>query len=731
MSKESLKQSFRYLFEPKSVAFIGASNTPGKWGFSILLNILEGGYKGRIYPINLKREKVLGLTCYKRIEEIEEVPDLAVIVVPAALLLDVMRSCVEKGIRAAVVITSGFAETGTEGRLHQDKLLAMAREGGLRFIGPNSMGIFTAFPDRLNSIMASVVPEPGPVAIVAQSGNLGVSLMTRLLRRGIGISRCISIGNQADLTTADYINALGDDEKTSIISAYIEGAHDGRRLLDAIERTSKKKPIVILKSARSEAGRRAAMSHTAALTGSYDVFKAAVKEAGALLTDSMDELINIVGGFHSHPLPKGNRVGVLTLGGGWGVLGTDACEHYGLKLPELPSDVFEKLNNELPYFWSKGNPIDLVASMNPDSMPEILEHLMRSDAFDSVIYLGAGYLSYRGLSYRKSVSNGLYDLKEIGDRFIATERAISDKLLEMRKKYNKPILPVTDLIVRDDESPSNIVRQLEHSGLFIHNAPWQAAHALEAMNERRLFLKRKKMVPSEPLQLDSTDEKKIRELIKTAGSRPAPQMSEHESKQVLSAIGAPITREFEVDSIEEAVRAAEEIGYPVVLKLSTPEILHKSETGGVIPGVTDSDKVRSIAGNLLKRGKLLVQEMLSDPPVELLIGLKQDSMFGPVLVFGKGGIETEVWRDSATLTAPVNSDQADRLIASTKVDRLIGPFRGRKALDRNLLIRLLVRISQLPSLFPEILELDINPLFLYENGATVVDAAIILSASKD
>ncbi len=722
----NLRTVFDKLFEPRSVAFIGATDTPGKWGFTILMHIFQGGYSGELHLINPKRDKVFDLPCKKSLDEIEGIPDIAVIVVPAKYVRATVDDCLAKGIRALVVITSGFAETGEEGRKLQDDLVAATRAVGAHFVGPNSMGIFTGYPDRLCSMMASVVPTPGPVGVIVQSGNLGTSLMTRLMRRNIGISRAFSTGNQADITITDYLEALTDDPKTDIIVIYLEGIDDGRRFLATAEAAARKKPVLLLKGGRGKLGAKAAQSHTAALSGSHDVFTAAMREVGVVCSDSMDEMINIIGALHSHPLPKGNRTGVLTLGGGWGVLATDACERYGVGMPELPKDVYEELDAMLPDYWSKGNPVDTVATLDIAMLGKALTLLMESDGFDSVIYLGAGYLAYGGSRYKQKGPGYKPEYEALGDYVINLERNLTERIIELSTRCKKPFLPVADLVARDMSTDNNIVKMLEAQGIFVHNAPWQAAHALSALLERKAFLERiDAPAPAVPLP-DDTRLSEAQAAVQAGLTRAHGQLTEHEGKAVLAAMGIACPPEAEVDDIDQAVQAAEQIGYPVALKLSNPEILHKTEAGGVVLDLRDAAAVREQAARLLKQGRVLVQKMADRAPVELLAGLQTDSTFGPIVVFGKGGIETEVWRDVAYLPAPITPAQAERLIEATRIKKLIAPFRGRPALDRAALVDLLVRLSHIPTHFPEIREFDINPLSLYESGVLALDAAAIV-----
>ena len=719
---------FNRLFCPKSVVFVGASDTPAKWGFTILMHILQGGYDGRLYLVNPKRREVLGRPCYPSLAELPETPDLAVLVVPAAQLLSAMEGCVARGVKAAVVITSGFAEVGAEGRRLQERLIATAQSGGLSFVGPNSMGLYSGSPSRLVSIMASVIPEPGPAAILSQSGNLGVSLMTRLSRRGVGISRAVSVGNEASLGIADYLLLLKNDPETRVIAVYAEGAGTGRDFLDAIRETSRQKPVVMIKGGRSELGNRAVKSHTAALSGSYDVFAASVREAGAILVDSMDEAVNVVGALCSQPLPKGRRLAIATFGGGWGVLATDACARYELSLPDLPPEVEQAISARLPDFWSHANPVDLVATNKPEILPEILESLLASPAYDGVLFLGLGYIMHVGLQYTKPLPDPQPAVSPaaVGEYLIEVEWQLAETLAKLPKKYNKPLLCVADLVVREDELAKNAVKRLESLGLYVYNSPNEAAQVFATLATRHESQSAPPVVAPPVVTPQADALVAARAAIEAGLARPSGQLSEHESKRVLAALGLPVTPEIEVYDTAGVLLAAQMIGYPLVLKLSSAEVLHKTEAGGVILDIRDEATLLAGAQALLSRGPLLVQKMAPKSRVELLIGLSHDPCFGPVLTFGRGGTETEIWRDTAVLPAPLSRTQARALIARTRVAKLIGAFRAQAPLDEEALLDFIVGVGQLPAFFPEIKELDINPLFLYESGALAVDAAIVL-----
>ena len=351
---------FNRFFAPRSLAFMGASGDTNKWGYRILANIVHGGFPGKIYPVNPKGGEALGLQFYRRLEEVPEVPDLVVIVVPPVAMIDTIKGCISKGIKAGVVVTAGFAEVNESGAAMQDEIVTLAREGGMRLIGPNCFGILSPSA-KLYAQMPPIFPPEGRIAVVSQSGNVGLTIARRAMALDFGCSRMISIGNEADLHAEDFMEYLADDDKTAVILAYIEGFKDGRRFFQVSRDTSFKKPIVMIKVGETEAGASAARSHTAALSGSAEVFGGISRQAGIIRANNLLELMNLGYGFLCHPIPKGRRVAIATLGGGWGVLAADACARLGLDVVKLPKEVINELDSFLPAWWSRNNPVDLVA----------------------------------------------------------------------------------------------------------------------------------------------------------------------------------------------------------------------------------------------------------------------------------------------------------------------------------------------------------------------------------
>jgi len=376
-----------FFFKPRSVAVVGASTNIFKWGSFLLVHMIHGKFAGNLYPVNPKESEILGLKVYKSVKDIPGPVDLALIIVPVKAVPGAIEDCIAKGVPAAVVITSGFSETGAQGRELEDKLMQRAREGGMRIIGPNTMGILSA-AGNLSATGAPVFPHSGSVSMISQSGNLGTQMMAFAEDQGLGIQKFIGTGNEGDLDTCDLLDYLAQDPDTSVILLYMEGIDDGRRFLESARNASMRKPVIVLKAGRTDVGRKAAASHTGALGGSKDIFEAAFRQTGVIQAGSPSELIDLACSFANLPLPQGNNIGVITLGGGWGVVTADECAEKGLLLPDLPDDLIRQMDERLPSYWSRGNPIDLVGVVDLEFFTTGLRGLANSESFDAIITLG-------------------------------------------------------------------------------------------------------------------------------------------------------------------------------------------------------------------------------------------------------------------------------------------------------------------------------------------------------
>lgn len=472
---------FQALFAPRSVAFIGASTNVFKWGFNILHHILRGGYTGQLYAINPQGGSWYGRKVYTDLSEIDDTLDLAVIVVKDSLVKDAIQKCVERRIPVAIVITAGFSETGADGARLEREIVALANAGGMRLVGPNTMGIFSASPNPLQILMSSMSIPKGQVSIITQSGNLGSSLAYRFVRRSIGLSRLISSGNEADLKTEDFLTLLENDPETRVICLYIEGLRDGRRFFEIAQRITHTKPIVLLKGGRTAIGAQAAASHTGAMASDDTVFTSMCRQTGIITVDTMDDMVDVTGLLLTQPLPKGKRIGIVTMGGGWGVIATDACVAQGLNVPPLEKDIIAKLDAILPAYWSRGNPIDLVAPGTVSVITDTVKILMESAAFDAVLLMGLGYMTLRARRLKSTKAIPAAEIESSADILIREEEKLFSLLLDLLARKTIPIVPVIDIMAFDAPADINITKALDQKGIMAYSSPERAILALAKM----------------------------------------------------------------------------------------------------------------------------------------------------------------------------------------------------------------------------------------------------------
>ncbi|MBI4767645.1 MAG: CoA-binding protein [Deltaproteobacteria bacterium] len=465
------------LFKARSVAFIGASNDPAKWGFLMIKHIIDGGFRGTIYPVNPRESEILGLKVFSTIANLPETPDLAVIIVPPPAVPAVTTECVSKGIKAGIIITAGFAELGGEGNRLQKEITEIARSGSMIFVGPNCNGVMSPWNSQYIQFPSFFVP-PGPVAVIAQSGNVMDSLARQVLIHGFGCSACIATGNEAVLHCEDYLEYLAEDPQTRVILSYIEGFKDGERFLAVAREVSKKKPIVMLKAGKTQAGARAAASHTAALAGSDAVFEAVCKQAGVIRARSLDEMLNIGLGFLRQPLPRGRGLGIVTAGGGWGVLAADACAELGFDVVQLPEETIAALDKILPAWWNRGNPVDLVAGAGVDSIFKAVELVMECPGVEALMFL----------SLMPAIRMGSFDapqdknIREAwGERMTESVALAMDEFNAMADKYNKPVVIATEYMWASHVEQAGITFKLGQHGAVCYHMPGDAARVLDAM----------------------------------------------------------------------------------------------------------------------------------------------------------------------------------------------------------------------------------------------------------
>lgn len=471
------------LFEPRSIAFIGVSSNAFKWGFNIFHHLLKGGFRGAIYPVNPQGGSWFGTKIYRSLAELPDPVDCAVVVVPKELVPDALRECAAKKVGAAIIITAGFSETGQEGEVLEREILEIAREGGIRLVGPNTMGIYSAYPSPVQAVMMSTRLKQGCVAVISQSGNLGTSISYRLNRREIGISRLVSSGNEADLKVEDYLEYLEHDDMTRVICLYIEGLRQGRRFMEIARRLALAKPIILLKGGTGSIGAGAAMSHTGAMAGSFVTFRAACRQSNIMLADTIDEMVDITGLILSQPEFTGRRIGIITQGGGWGVISADLCESYGMEVPALEESVVSMLDGHLPPFWSRRNPVDLVAPGKVSMITDTIDIILNHTSMDAILLLGLGYMTLRAGLWMKSPVIPLDEIEKSAQWMIDEESKLLGIIEEQIKKYGKPVIPVIDQTVFDDPGEYNIVRRLDREGIMAYSSPEQAIRSLAKVQD--------------------------------------------------------------------------------------------------------------------------------------------------------------------------------------------------------------------------------------------------------
>lgn len=472
---------FGPFFKPKGIALIGASSSPNKWGFRILANIVTGGYKGLICPVNPRAGTLLGLKVFSSLKLVPDSVDLAVITIPARQVFKALEECAEKGIRSVIIITSGFSETGALGQDLENEITRLARGKGLHFIGPNTMGVFSA-ASHLHVLMPPVQPPRGGVSYVSQSGNVGVQMLAWGMERGVGFSKFVSSGTEGDIQTEDYLEYFSTDPDTKVILTYVEGLKNGRHFLDIARKAAQTKPIIYFKGGKSDAGSKAAQSHSGAMASRYNLFKAACRQAGLIEAETTDGMLDYAAAFLNYPLPRGNRIAVLTRGGGWGVVAADACREWGLELPTLPDRLIEKLNQILPAYWSHGNPVDMAATLNPEALPKSLEILIQEDGLDGIIAQGVEARVKTSLSVERLGKMNLLDGIEVEEK--QEENLDVHLIMDLMAAYKKPVIMVSGV--------SSFTRAVSYRGrkTVIFPTPERGARALAKLWQYSRHLQR-------------------------------------------------------------------------------------------------------------------------------------------------------------------------------------------------------------------------------------------------
>ncbi len=693
-------------FTPGSVAVIGASTNPEKLGYAVVKNLLDGGYskKGKVYPINPSATEILGFKVYPTVLEVPEPIDLAVIVIPYTHVPEALRTCGQKGIPSAIVISAGFREAGKEGLERELELVDICHEYNLRLIGPNCLGVIDSFTP-LNASFAAGTPPSGPMAFMSQSGALGTAVLDIALAGQLGLSKFVSLGNKADVSEIDLLQAWVKDKHSKVILIYSEGMPSGQEFIRVARQVTRQKPVVAIKSGVTQSGSRAVSSHTGSLAGSEQAYQAAFHQAGILRAESMESLFDKALALGYQPPLKGDRIAILTNAGGPGILATDALEKSGLTLARFELETIHALEQYLPDAASAANPVDVLGDARADRYQFALEQIAGDPNVDGIMVL----LTPQAMT-------------EIDDTARATASVASHI-----------DIPVLGCFMGEARIQSGI-DILTQNGIPNYPFPERAASAFKAMSDYRLI----KLRPQLEYNKFEVDQEVAKQVFDHARSENRLSIGDAESRQVLQAYGLRIPSSEIADTPDKAVIIAGKIGYPVVLKIASPDILHKTDIGGVKVGLQSAADVRDAFELMVYRAQryipeariwgCLVQEMAPSGGLEVLVGMNRDPQFGPLITFGLGGIYVETLRDVTFRVAPLARQEAEEMLTQLRAHALLDGVRGQPPMDKAAIVDALLRISQLVGDFPEIIEMDVNPLMVYHQGegALALDMRLVL-----
>jgi acetyltransferase len=699
-----------FIFRPSSVAVIGASTREGSVGHALFRNVLMNGYTGVVYPVNMKAKSVLGVRAYPSVRDIEDAVDLAILIVPALAVPAVLAECGQKKVKGAIVISAGFKEMGPTGAQLELAVRDRARKYGIRLVGPNCFGMINCSPRmRLNTTFGRVMPRFGNIAFISQSGAVGVNALEYAESEELGFSKFISIGNKADVNECDLLQYLKDDDETDVIALYLEDLVDPPQFMRIARETTshrvRPKPVLAIKAGRTTEGARAASSHTGALAGSDAAYDAFFAQARILRVDTINELFANAAALAYQPIPGGPRVAILTNAGGVGIMATDACIRNGLEMAQLTQGTRDELKKRLPVTAATSNPVDVIGDADEKRYRAALELLVADENVDGLIPIWTPTL----MAEAADIANAIADIGQTSD---------------------KPILAC----IQTMGNSADVRRALLRDRIPHYQFPENAARAMATMAE---FAQWSRRPQGEVRHFDDVRPDVVRAVIGKARARKPLFISEPEGHEILRAYGLPVPEFRLVRTVEEATKAAGEIGYPVVIKIVSPDVLHKTEFDGVRVNITDDAKMRAEFAGLIEGVKsrkadadiwgVLVQKM-APKGTETILGMKRDPSFGPLLMFGLGGILVEILQDVTFRIAPINDLSTDSMVTGIKAAKILQGFRGEPPRDVERIKECLQRLSQLVIDFSEIDELDINPLLVFEEGkgAVVLDARFLL-----
>jgi len=713
--------SLEKILNAESVAIIGASKNETKRGYQTIRTLLDEKYEGRIYPVNPKEKSILGFKCYKKVSDIEEPVDVALVATPAGTLPAVLEDCGQNGVSGAVVLAGGFGEMGPDGRKLESEMVAVAKKHHIRLIGPNTSGMLNMH-DHLNLVGLKDAPK-GDIALLTQSGNMALTLITEAkIKSRKGFSYYVGVGNEADIKFHEYLEFFRNDPHTKAILIYVEGLRNGREFLQQAQKTTLEKPIILLKSGRSSTGKKSAGSHTGALAGISEVARGAFKRAGIIVIENSDELFPAAETLSSLPPVKNNKIAILADGGGHATIAADLLTDMGVEIPELSEKTQAALRKILPAAASVPNPVDVAGGTDadPSVFADCADVILKDSNVGGLLIVGlfGGY----GIRFAESLS--------------LMEEDAAHRMGKMVKKRRKPIVLHS---LYNSEKP-HALELLRYYDIPVFDSLDVAAKCTSVLVEYGKYLNSYHTKNKFALNWGAKARPEGQKIIAAARQDGRNALLENEAKQLFALHGAPVTKDLLAATADEAVEFAQKIGNAVVLKIVSPDILHKSDAGGVKIKLDTEKEIRQGFEEIIKNAAqfnpnadirgVLVSPMANEG-VEIIIGTKYDDQFGPIIMYGLGGIMVEILQDLSFHVLPITSTNARKMIEQTKSFPILNGARGKPPLDKKSIRRLLTLCSEITEAYPQIHEMDLNPVIVHENGLSIVDARVILKSDDE
>ena len=698
-----MPSSLSPFFNARGVAVLGASTNPKKLSYGILENLLTNGYQGDVYPVNPNAASILGKKAYASIADVPDPVELAVVVLPVTVIMETMREIGERGIKSVVIITGGFKELGPEGAEIEKSVKNLAENYGMRVVGPNCVGTIDV-RTGLNSTFIKGVPPAGPIAFISQSGAICGGVIDLIINSKIGFSHFASLGNEMDVTETDMLEYFAEDENVKVIAMYVEGIQDGPRFMRIAREVSRKKPIVFLKAGKNDAGAKAVSSHTGSLAGSYAAYQSALKQSGVIEVSTINELFNLAWALGSQPLPKGKKVAITTNAGGAAALAADSLDFNGFELAKIKPEIQTRLREKLNPSAQVSNPVDMLGSVSPDDYLWSLGNLDMDEGVDILLPI--------------LVPQSLVDTAGVARSWV-----------EVGKQTKKTLLTC----LMGERSTEESERILNLNNVPVYPFPDQAGPVLKGMWEYKQLLEKQLFVE---VSYAAPDSSKINDASTAIGDRKV--IGEYESRLLLDAYGIPNVPGGLAKTAEEAEFIAEQVGYPIVLKIVAEGLIHKSDAGGIILNLQNSKELRIAYNQLIERIKTnepsaeiigVMVEKMANKGVEVIVGMRRDVTFGPLMMFGMGGTMVELVKDIQFRVAPLSNDDIRSMVAETMAGKLLNGYRGAPVADFESLYGVIAQLSHLAMAQPEIQEIEINPLIVYPAGEGVIaiDSRMILA----